>query len=167
MEAKQENNTDQHLYRVSVVCDKRGWFEKVRELDVIKETPKSIITTDKRIGKDKLMIPDSLYIREHRAFRFHTFCHKENIEVAKTLLKQHILRMANEIRHEFWAVSQHMYNEELYQVGDDTPIDTTVNRIMNAVIFGFDMSHKNSSTSWDVVKKQIKQEINWLLEGRQ
>lgn len=157
------------IYRVCVSCSVKGWSQKTEYYPIVKETEKSIIYgCNRRLSKSELLKPDSIIsVKNHRLFSFFTFCYEQDIESAIVILKQHIINIANEVSMELGAVRMVMHNNNVWGVGNETPVDTTINRIMDAVIMGFGVNEKMYKQNIDRVKDQIRSEINWLLTGRQ
>ncbi len=80
------------IYAVKVNLDSKGWTEKVSSVECTEgDKVYTIISTNKRIKKENILVPDSIFIARPHVYNYHTYVLKEeDIVKAKEKLKAKI-----------------------------------------------------------------------------
>ena len=89
------------IFKVSVGVDSSGWGQNVSELVVEKETKNSYLLYKERISKEKIMKIDTIFMDDHKYYRYFTYCLEPDVELAKQLLKEKIIEKIEKIEKEF------------------------------------------------------------------
>ncbi len=95
------------IYKAIVTLGKDGWNETIKELNVT-ETEKSFVGEGRRIGKEKLMRVDTIFLESHKHYIYFAYCLEGQQQQALYSLKEKILEMASKHLQEINAVQKHI-----------------------------------------------------------